>query len=46
MWSEVEEGFAIADFRIDNVPERGDRLEDLWKPRLAARGRFKLERVL
>ncbi|HEX6598485.1 MAG TPA: non-homologous end-joining DNA ligase [Gemmatimonadaceae bacterium] len=45
-WKEVEKGVAITDFRIDNVPARLKRLGDLWKPLLAARGRFKLERVL
>ena len=45
-WAEVERGFAIEDFRIDNVPARVRRLGDLWKPLLAARGRFRLEEVL
>jgi bifunctional non-homologous end joining protein LigD len=45
-WQEVERGFAIADFRIDNVPARVATLGDLWKPLLAARGRFMLERVM
>jgi bifunctional non-homologous end joining protein LigD len=45
-WKEVEKGVAIADFRIDNVPARVRRLGDLWKPLLAARGRFRLEEVL
>ena len=45
-WKEVEKGVAITDFRIDNVPARLAKLGDLWKPLLAARGRFKLERVL
>jgi bifunctional non-homologous end joining protein LigD len=45
-WKEVEQGVAITDFRIDNVPARLKKLGDLWKPLLAARGRFKLERVL
>jgi bifunctional non-homologous end joining protein LigD len=45
-WKEVETGVAIADFRIDNVPSRLRTLGDLWKPLLAKRGRFKLERVL
>jgi bifunctional non-homologous end joining protein LigD len=45
-WEEVEAGFDIADFRMDNVPalvhEQGDR----WKPLLAPRGRFPLEQLL
>ncbi len=45
-WREVEKGVKIEDFRIDNVPARLKKLGDLWKPLLAARGRFKLERVL
>jgi bifunctional non-homologous end joining protein LigD len=45
-WKEVEKGVAIADFRIDNVPARLKKLGDLWKPLLAVRGRFRLERVL
>jgi len=45
-WAEIEKGAAIEDFRIDNVPARIKRLGDLWKPLLAARGRFKLESVM
>jgi bifunctional non-homologous end joining protein LigD len=45
-WDEVERGIAIDDFDISNVPGRVHALGDLWKPLLAARGRFALERVL
>jgi bifunctional non-homologous end joining protein LigD len=45
-WGEIENGVEIADFRIDNVPARIKQLGDLWKPLLAARGRFKLESVM
>lgn len=45
-WQEVERGFTIADFRIDNVPQRVRELGDLWKPLLAARGRYDLGRLL
>ena len=45
-WEEVEGGVAIADFHIGNVPARVKKVGDLWKPLLAARGRFRLERVL
>jgi bifunctional non-homologous end joining protein LigD len=45
-WEEIDEGFEIEDFRIDNVPARVRELGDLWKPLNAARGRFKLEEVL
>jgi bifunctional non-homologous end joining protein LigD len=45
-WKEVERGVAMTDFRLDNVPARLRKLGDLWKPLLAKRGRFRLERVL
>ncbi|MDQ2767556.1 MAG: non-homologous end-joining DNA ligase [Gemmatimonadota bacterium] len=45
-WKEIEKGIEIDDFRIDNVPARVQKLGDLWMPLLAARGRFKLERLL
>jgi len=45
-WQEVEQGFTIADFRIDNVPQRIRELGDLWKPLLAPRGRYDLGRLL
>jgi bifunctional non-homologous end joining protein LigD len=45
-WAEVEEGVALADFRIDNVPERLREVGDLWKPLLTQRGRFQLETLL
>ena len=45
-WREVERGIAIEDFTIRNVPARVRKLGDLWKPLLAARGRFDLETVL
>ena len=45
-WREIERGVAIEDFHIGNVPARVHKLGDLWKPLLAARGRFDLERVL
>jgi len=45
-WQEVEQGFTIADFRIDNVPERLRELGDLWEPLLATRGRYDLGRLL
>ena len=45
-WEEVEAGIRIEDFRIDNVPERVERLGDLWKPLLGQRGRVRLERFL
>ena len=45
-WQEIERGIAIEDFTIRNVPARVQKLGDLWKPLLASRGRFDLERVL
>jgi bifunctional non-homologous end joining protein LigD len=43
-WAEVEKGVAIEDFRIDNVPARLAKQGDLWKPLLAQKGRFSLEK--
>jgi bifunctional non-homologous end joining protein LigD len=40
-WAEVEHGFRIEDFRIDNVPARVHKLGDLFRPLLAQRGRLK-----
>jgi bifunctional non-homologous end joining protein LigD len=45
-WDEVEAGFRIEDFRIENVPGRVRKLGDLWKPLLSSRGRFALQRLL
>lgn len=45
-WDELERGFEVDAFRMDNVPARLRRMGDLWKPMLAARGRFRLEEVL
>jgi bifunctional non-homologous end joining protein LigD len=43
-WDEVARGFALEDFRMDNVPARVARLGDLWAPLVASRGRFDLTR--
>lgn len=45
-WEEIERGVRIDDFRLDNVPERVQRLGDLWKPLLQEKGRFRLDKVL
>ncbi len=45
-WQEVERGVQIADFRLENVPQRVAALGDLWKPLVQQRGRFRLERLL
>jgi bifunctional non-homologous end joining protein LigD len=44
-WAEVDAGFAIDDFRIDNVGARLAERGDLWAPLLAERGRFDLARL-
>jgi bifunctional non-homologous end joining protein LigD len=41
-WKEVARGIRIEDFTVRNVPARLAKLGDLWKPLLAARGRFDL----
>ena len=45
-WKEVDKGIRIEDFRLDNVRERFDRVGDLWKPLLQAKGRVDLSRYL
>ncbi|MGH9355003.1 MAG: non-homologous end-joining DNA ligase [Terriglobia bacterium] len=45
-WEEVAKGLKIADFRIDNVPQRVRQRGDLWKPLLSARERVYLERLM
>jgi bifunctional non-homologous end joining protein LigD len=45
-WDEVEDGVAIEDFTIRNVPERVRKIGDLWAPLLAPKGRFELEKYL
>jgi bifunctional non-homologous end joining protein LigD len=45
-WEEVERGFEITDFRLDNLPARLRRRGDLWKSLLSPRGRFPLEEAL
>jgi bifunctional non-homologous end joining protein LigD len=45
-WKEVERGIRIEDFTVKNVPARVAKLGDLWKPLLAARGRFDLGQYL
>ena len=45
-WKEIERGIEIDDFTIGNVPKRVAKLGDLWKPLLAARGRFDLRTYL
>ena len=45
-WDEVERGIKIEDFRIDNIPDRLNRLGDLWKPLLEKHGRLSLDRLM
>ena len=42
-WKEIERGVRIENFTVLNVPARAAKLGDLWKPLLAARGRFDLK---
>jgi bifunctional non-homologous end joining protein LigD len=44
-WEEVEHGFDLGDFTLENVPARVSRLGDLWKPLLSSRSRFRLATV-
>jgi|SRR6185295_11796199 len=44
-WEEISDGAEPHDFHLRNARERIARVGDLWKPLLAARGRFKLERL-
>jgi bifunctional non-homologous end joining protein LigD len=41
-WEEVGRNIRIEDFTVSNVPARVKKIGDLWKPLLAARGRFNL----
>jgi bifunctional non-homologous end joining protein LigD len=45
-WEEVERGFQIEDFRLQNMPARVRKLGDLWKLLLSSRGRFRLQELL
>jgi bifunctional non-homologous end joining protein LigD len=44
-WKEIEKGVRIEDFRLDNLPARVAKAGDLWAPLLAAKGRFRLEKL-
>jgi bifunctional non-homologous end joining protein LigD len=45
-WAEVESGVTPDTFHLSDVPARLRAVGDLWKPLVAARGRFDLMRVL
>jgi len=42
-WEEIELGFTVGDFRLDNMPDRLRQRGDLWAPLLARSGRVRLE---
>jgi bifunctional non-homologous end joining protein LigD len=45
-WAELDKGVRLEDFTLRNVPARVAKRGDLWKPLLAARGRFDLAQYL
>jgi bifunctional non-homologous end joining protein LigD len=45
-WKEVARGVRIEDFTVNNVPKRVEKLGDLWKPLLRAKGRVNLGKLL
>jgi bifunctional non-homologous end joining protein LigD len=45
-WEEIGRGIRLEDFTVASVPHRVQKLGDLWKPLLAGKGRFRLDKVL
>ena len=45
-WREIDKGVRIEEFRLDNVRQRVEKVGDLWKPLLVARGRVDLRKYL
>jgi bifunctional non-homologous end joining protein LigD len=45
-WPEVERGFHITDFRLDNMLKRVKKVGDLFQPTLQQKGRVRLGRLL
>jgi bifunctional non-homologous end joining protein LigD len=45
-WDEVSKGLRIEQFTVKNMPARIGKIGDLWKPLLAARGRFNLSQYV
>ena len=45
-WEEVEGGVRIEDFRIENALKRLKKVGDLWKPVIAGKKRFNLQKLL
>ena len=43
-WKELERGIPLDSFRMDTVPQRVEKLGDLWEPLLSPRDRVDLER--
>jgi bifunctional non-homologous end joining protein LigD len=45
-WEEIEAGIELADFRLDNMPERVKQRGDLFRPLLLQKNRVKLDPFL
>ncbi|MEP6534565.1 MAG: non-homologous end-joining DNA ligase [Bryobacteraceae bacterium] len=45
-WTEIERGIEIEDFRLDNMPQRLNRVGDLYRPLLLQKNRVKMDRFL
>jgi bifunctional non-homologous end joining protein LigD len=45
-WQEIERGLRIEDFTVANVPERLNKIGDLWKPLLGETDRVELRNFL
>jgi bifunctional non-homologous end joining protein LigD len=45
-WQEIERGLRIEDFTVANVPERLNKIGDLWKPLLSETDRVELKNFL
>jgi bifunctional non-homologous end joining protein LigD len=44
-WEEIGAGIKIEDFRLDNMPQRVNRMGDLFRPLLLKQHRLKLEKL-
>ena len=45
-WDEVAKGFRLEDFNLRSVPERVEKMGDLYEPVLEKRGRVRREKFL
>ncbi len=45
-WEEIERGIEVEEFTLRTVPQRLEKIGDLWKPLLAGRGRTDLAKFL